>query len=143
MKDPAGEPLLSLLAYYQEKAVGHILFTRCYIDEMTQDQPLFHILAPLAVIPKYQKKSIGGLLIREGLKQLKEMESKMVFILGHIEYYPKHGFIPDAKKHGYTTIYPIPEEVKDAWMFQSLTTEEFPIQKGKVLCCDELNRPEH
>jgi len=143
LKDNTGSPLLSLLAFHQNKAIGHILFTRCYIDEMTVDQTLFHILAPLAVIPEYQKQGIGGLLIQEGLKQLKAMGSKMVFLLGHIAYYPKHGFIPDAKEYGYTTIYPIPEEVKDAWMLQSLTAEKFPIKKGKVLCCNELNRPEH
>jgi putative acetyltransferase len=143
LKDKTGEPLLSLLAYHEKKAVGHILFTRCYIDEMMTDQPLFHILAPLAVIPEYQKQGIGGLLMREGFNQLKEIGSLMIFLLGHIEYYPKHGFIPDARKYGYTTIYPIPKKVKDAWMFQPLTAEEFPIKKGRVLCCNELNRPEH
>lgn len=143
LKDKTGEPTLSLLAYLEGKAVGHILFTRGYLEEMTVDQPLFHFLAPLAVIPEYQKQGIGGMLIKEGHKRLKEMGSKMVYVLGHIDYYPRHGFINDAKKYGYHTIYPIPEEVKDAWMFQSLTDEEFPIKKGKVLCCDELNRPEH
>jgi len=143
LEDKTGKPLLSLLAYYEEKAVGHILFTRCYIDEITIDQPLFHILAPLAVIPEYQKQGVGGLLMREGFNRLKEMGSLIVFLLGHIEYYPKHGFIPDAREYGYNTTYPIPEEVKDAWMFLSLTAEKFPIKRGRVLCCNELNRPEH
>lgn len=143
LKDPTGTPILSLLAMHNDQAVGHILFTRAYIDDMTPDQPLFHILAPLAVIPDYQKKGIGGLLIREGLTQLKAMGSKMVFLLGHIDYYPRHGFINDARQAGYHTIYPIPEKVKDAWMYLSLTSEDFPIKKGKVFCCDEMNQPEH
>jgi putative acetyltransferase len=143
LKDPTGAPMLSLLAYYDNKAVGHILFTRAYVDEMSTDQPLFHILAPLAVIPDYQKKGIGGLLIREGLMQLKAMGSQMVFLLGHIDYYPRHGFINDARQFGYRTLYPIPEKVKGAWMCQSLTDEDFPIKTGKIFCCNELNRPEH
>ena len=143
LKDKSAEPLLSLLAYHKSKAVGHILFTRCYVDEMNTAQPLFHILAPLAVIPEYQKMGLGGLLINEGHKLLKEMGSLMVFVLGHIEYYPRHGYINDATQFGYSPTYPIPEKVKDAWMVQSLTEEEFPIKKGRILCCEELNRPEH
>ena len=142
LNDKTAEPIISLLAYYEDNAIGHILFTRAYLEERT-DQQLFHILAPMAVIPEYQKQGIGGLLIKEGLKRLKEMGSEMVVLLGHIEYYPKHGFIQDAKKLGYDAPYPIPKEMKDAWMFQSLTMKEFPIKKGKVLCCNELNKPEH
>jgi putative acetyltransferase len=143
LKDNSAEPLLSLLAYHENRAVGHILFTRCYVNEIIQDQPLFHILAPLAVIPEYQKQGIGGLLIREGHKLLKEMGSQMVFLLGHIDYYPRHGYIHDASQFGYTPTYSIPEKVKNAWMCQSLVDKKCPIKKGRILCCEELNREEH
>ena len=143
LKDKTGEPTVSLLAYHKDKAVGHILFTRGYVDEMNMDQPLFHFLAPLAIIPEYQKMGIGGLLINEGHKLIKEIGSLMVFVLGHIDYYPRHGYINNAAQFGYSPTYPIPENVKDAWMVQSLTAEAFPIKKGHILCCEELNRPEH
>lgn len=142
LNDPSAEPMLSLLAFHNNQAIGHILFTRAYIDEI-KAQPLFHILAPLAVIPEYQKQGIGGMLIKEGLQRLKDMDSKMVLVLGHMEYYPKYGFIPDAKKLGYSAPYPIPEEFANAWMVQSLNSQEFLIEKGKVMCCNELNQPEH
>ena len=100
LKDKTAEPILSLLAFYKKKAVGHILFTRIYIDNAI-NQPLFHILAPLAVIPEFQKQGIGGLLIEAGIDILKEKGSKLVFVLGHMEYYPKYGFIPDAKSLGF------------------------------------------
>lgn len=141
--DQTAEPILSLLAFHNKKAIGHILFTRAYIDEMNTEQPLIHILAPLAVIPEYQKQGIGGLLINEGLKRLKEMKSEMVFVLGHMEYYPKFGFIPNAKKLGYPAPYPIPEEYLNAWMVQSLNSKGFAIEKGKVICSNELNKPQH
>ena len=143
LKDKTGEPTISLLAYHNDKAVGHILFTRAYVDEMNREQALFHILAPLAIIPEYQKMGIGGLLINEGHTFIKGIGSLMVFVLGHIDYYPRHGYIKNAAQFGYLPTYPIPEKVKDAWMVQSLTDEAFPIKKGHILCCEELNRPEH
>lgn len=143
LKDRTAVPVLSLLAFYNDKAVGHILFTRVYINYMSTTQPLIHILAPLAVIPEYQKQGIGGMLINNGLKKLKEMGSEMVFVLGHMDYYPKYGFIADAKKIGYSAPYPIPEEFANAWMVQSLKSDEFTIGKGNVICSPALNEPEH
>jgi putative acetyltransferase len=140
--DPTAKPTLSLLAFQDDKAVGHILFTRAYINDRAE-QPLFHILAPLAVVPENQKRGVGGLLIREGLRRLKEMGSKMVLVLGHMDYYPKFGFLPDAGKRGYSAPYPIPQEFSDAWMVQSLIPEGFQIDEGKVLCAVELSKPEY
>jgi putative acetyltransferase len=143
LQDPTAAPYLSLLAFHDNKAIGHILFTRVYLGEMNKNQPLMHILAPLAIIPEYQKKGIGGQLIKEGLFRLKQMASEMVFVLGHMEYYPKFGFIPDAKKLGYAAPYPIPDEFADAWMIQSLNPDGFIIEKGNIICCNELNKPQH
>jgi len=61
------------------------------------------------------------------------MGSEMVFVLGHMEYYPKFGFIPDAKKLGFTAPHPIPVEYANAWMVQSLNPEGFVIGKGNVI----------
>jgi putative acetyltransferase len=143
LNDKTAEPILSLLAFRDKEAIGHILFTRVYIDEMNTKQPLMHILAPLAIIPEYQKQGVGGLLIKEGLRRLKEMGSEMVFVLGHMEYYPKFGFIPDAKKIGFSAPYLIPDEYANAWMVQSLNPKGFVIDKGNVICSNELNKPEH
>ena len=143
LNDKTAIPIISLLAFHDKEAIGHILFTRVYIDEMNTTQPLIHILAPLAIIPEYQKQGVGGLLINEGLRRLKEMGSEMVFVLGHMEYYPKFGFIPDAKKIGFSAPYPIPDEYANAWMVQSTNPKGFVIGKGNVICSNELNKPEH
>jgi putative acetyltransferase len=142
LNDNTAEPILSLLAFHDKEAIGHILFTRVYIDQMNTAQPLIHILAPLAIIPEYQKQGVGGLLINEGLRRLKEMGSEMVFVLGHMEYYPKFGFIPDAKKLGFAAPYPIPAEYANGWMVKSLNPKRL-IGKGNVICSNELNKPEH
>lgn len=142
LQDTTAEPILSLLAFREHEAIGHILFTRAYVDDMAS-QPLLHILAPLAIKPAFQKQGIGGMLISEGLKRLQKMGSEMVFVLGHMEYYPKFGFIPDAKKLGFSAPYPIPAEYANAWMVQSLNPKGFVINQGKVICANELNKLEH
>ncbi len=143
LNDNTAKPVLSLLAFQDKKAIGHILFTRVYMNIMDKNQPLIHILAPLAIIPEHQNKGIGGMLIKQGLKRLMDMGTNMVFVLGHMEYYPKFGFIPDAAKLGYFAPYFIPEEYKNAWMVQSLNNNKLEIEKGKVLCANALNKPEH
>jgi predicted N-acetyltransferase YhbS len=48
-------------------------------------------LAPLSVIPKYQKQGVGSKLIKKGLELLSKSGIDIVFVVGHIKYYPKHG----------------------------------------------------
>lgn len=142
LTDKTAEPILSLLAFHGDTAVGHILFTRAYIDGALS-QPMMHILAPLAVRPEYQQQGIGGQLIKSGIQLLQERGSNLVFVLGHKDYYPRHGFIPNAIKLGYAAPYPIPDEHSECWMVQPLNTKGFEISKGKIKCSDVLNRAEH
>ena len=141
LSDKSGDPRISLLAFDGGRAVGHILFTKCYIKDL-ENCPLMHVLAPLAVIPEYQNQGVGGLLIFDGIKRLQKIGSKIVFVLGHIEYYPKHGFIPDAANLGYNAPYPIPTEVKDAWMVMPLSSSGLT-NFGKVICAKAMDKPEH
>ncbi|NDV64879.1 GNAT family N-acetyltransferase [Bacteroides sp. 224] len=142
LADKTAEPIVSLLAFHQGEAVGHILFTRAYFDNQ-ETQPMMHILAPLAVKPEYQRQGIGGMLIKAGIEKLQEKGSNLVFVLGHAEYYPKYGFLPDAARLGYPAPYPIAEEYSDYWMVQAIGPKGFEVGKGKMRCCDELNKPEH
>lgn len=54
LTDITAEPVVSFLAFHNEEAVGHILFTRAYFSQQ-QDQPMMHILAPLAIPPPISK----------------------------------------------------------------------------------------
>jgi predicted N-acetyltransferase YhbS len=87
-------PALSLVAEIKNKITGHILFTKIKIRESAGREYDSLALAPLAVMPEFQKKGIGGRLIFFGLNKAKELGHKSVIVLGHEDYYTKFGFIP-------------------------------------------------
>ena len=142
LNDDTAAPVFSLVACNEEEIVGHILFSRCTLNGKN-NTPTIYILAPLAILPEYQNKGIGGMLINEGHKQLKNMQVDLSCVLGHIDYYPRHGYIKDAKSLGYHTMYPIPEECKDAWMIIELKKGSLKSSGGRVICPKALDKDEY
>ena len=141
LADPSAKPRLSLLAFVENQPAGHILFTNGQLSN-AEGKVAVSFLAPLAVVPRFQKQGIGGSLIKKGLELLSQSSVDLVFVVGHPEYYPRYGFTP-ASKLGFEPTYPIPEEVADAWMVQALRPDIIGAVSGKVICCDTLNKPEH
>ena len=139
--DKTAMPVFSLVAVEGEKIVGHILYTKVEIIQTTESVSA-QILAPLAILPGFQKKGIGAQLIKEGLKLLKDSGVELVFVLGHPGYYPRTGFTP-AGVLGFKAPYHIPEEHAGAWMVQGLCSGVIGRIKGAVQCSDVLNQPEH
>lgn len=90
--------ILSLVAVQEEQVVGHILFSPATIEgdgKAVQGMGL----APVTVKPEWQRQGIGSLLIRAGIKMLKDRGCTFVILLGHPEYYPRFGF-ERASQHG-------------------------------------------
>jgi putative acetyltransferase len=141
LEDHSAKPTLSLLALYKNEAIGHILFTKASVEKY--EKSVIHLLAPLAVKSEFQKRGVGGLLIQKGLELLKKIGTELVFVLGHKTYYPKYGFIPDAKSLGFQAPYPIPEKDADAWMVQSLTEDGLVKIKGAIKVADKLMKPDY
>ncbi len=140
LSDPTANPLISLLAYIENQPAGHILFTAGHLSN--NNQIVLSILAPLAVVPKFQRQGVGGSLIKKGLLLLSKANVDLVFVLGHPQYYPKFGFTP-AGKLCFEAPYPILEKDADAWMVQALRPNIIGYVSGRVECCDALNKPEH
>ena len=138
--DPTAAPILSLIAEHHDRVMGHILFTKARIA--LNEQIPAAILAPLAVVPDAQGQGVGGQLIREGLRLLSEAGVKLVFLLGHPDYYPRYGF-KTAGLLGFEPPYRIPDEHANAWMVQELGPGFLGSINGKVLCADALNQPEY
>ncbi|GEM_PF-1820450 len=82
LHDPSAKPLLPLLAFEKDRAVGHILFTKARLSG-AHDKVSMVILAPLAITPDAQKQGIGGKLIERGLELLSKSGVDLVFVLGH------------------------------------------------------------
>ena len=83
--------IISLVAVFDERIVGHIFFSPVIIDSEVK-QIVGVGLAPMAVLPEYQRQGIGSLLVKEGLRRIKETDCPFIIVLGHIDYYPRFGF---------------------------------------------------
>ena len=115
--------LLSLVAESDGRIVGHLLFSPAVIDD-----PRGEIggmgLAPMAVLPEYQRQGIGSQLVESGLEILREDACPFVIVLGHPQYYPRFGFTP-AAGHGVECQWPdVPPEA-----FMILVLDE-PVMRG-------------
>lgn len=141
LDDETAMPILSLVAFEQDKLLGHILFTK--VEVAGADNPIIaQILAPLAILPGEQNKGIGQELINEGLRLLKDAGTELVFVLGHPSYYPRCGFIP-AGRLGYEAPYHIPDENADAWMVLGLVGDVMEKFSGRVKCAKVLDEPQY
>jgi putative acetyltransferase len=81
---------ISLVAVSGEKIVGHIFFSPVAINH--EDTNVIGMgLAPMAVLPEFQKQGIGSLLVKEGIRRIKE-DCPFIIVLGHEHYYPRFGF---------------------------------------------------
>jgi len=99
---------VSLVAVQENEIVGHIAFSPAAIESESLSFEAV-VLAPMAVLPAYQKQGIGGQLIRTGLEECRSLGYEVVVVLGHPTYYPRFGFVP-AKPKGITCEFEVPEE---------------------------------
>jgi putative acetyltransferase len=86
---------------------GHILFSPVIIATAAGEREAVG-LAPLAVDPDWQRRGIGGRLVRAGLDMLREAGHAAVVVLGHPDYYPRFGFAP-ASGFGLRWEHPCPD----------------------------------
>lgn len=101
-------PELSLVAELDGKTIGHILLTKIKIKNKNETYDSL-ALAPVSVMPMFQKKGIGAKLILESHKIARELEYKSIVLLGHEEYYPKYGY-ELASKYGIKIPFDAPDE---------------------------------
>ena len=119
-------PIISLIAEEDRKVVGHIMFSPVTLSG-SSDLKIMG-LAPMAVLPKYQQKSIGSALVQAGLDECKKLGFGAVVVLGHTKYYSRFGFIP-AARFGINCEYDVPEE---AFMVLELEPVYLTGAKGPV-----------
>jgi len=99
---------ISLIAVQKHEIVGHIAFSPVVIESGSSGFEAI-TLAPMSVLPAYQRQGIGGQLVRAGLEECRKIGHEIVVVLGHPTYYPRFGFIPATQK-GITCEFEVPEE---------------------------------
>lgn len=93
-----GDALFALVAEAEGEIVGHILFSRLPIAMANGDEVVAAALAPLAVMPAWQRRGIGSALAREGLVRCRELGLPAVVVLGDPAYYTRFGFRPELAR---------------------------------------------
>lgn len=104
-----GGLMLSLVARHQGAIIGHAAFSPVTIsgdDGVATGAGL----APMAVLPKFQRMGVGAALIAKGLELLRERDIPLCVVLGHADYYPRFGF-EQTSRHGIRWEHDVPEDV--------------------------------
>ena len=87
----ANKAIISLVAVFDSRVVGHILFSPITIRPNPKNMRGLG-LAPLAVLPRYQKRGIGSSLVTRGLEECREKGYDVVVVLGDVPFYTRFGF---------------------------------------------------
>ena len=96
--------LASLVADVDRDTVGHVLFSRMWVDTPAGALEAA-CLAPVAVLPLQQRRGIGVALITSGIDEMRRLGERVVFVVGHPTYYPRFGF-EQAGTYGLTSPFP-------------------------------------
>jgi putative acetyltransferase len=83
---------ISLVATADQEVVGHILFTPVTVESSAAVRVAG--LAPMAVLPAFQRRGVGGEMVRAGFEACRRLDYGAVVVVGHPEYYPRFGFQP-------------------------------------------------
>lgn len=86
-----GDAVVELVAEEEGHVVGHILFSRLFVQQGGKSFPAV-ALAPLAVEPDFHRSGIGGALIREAHIRLRDAGEKLAVVLGDPAYYGRFGY---------------------------------------------------
>src|SRR5262245_2620405 len=86
-----GDVLFELVEASDIAIQGHILYSALAIER--NDATLAAAaLAPVSVLPAFQRRGIGKALIEAGNARCAALGLEAIIVLGHADYYPQFGF---------------------------------------------------
>ncbi|MFD3157318.1 GNAT family N-acetyltransferase [Haloimpatiens sp. FM7330] len=93
---------LDFVACDEEKIVGNIIYTKAKVINENNEEFEILCMGPLGVLPSYQGKGIGTLLMKHSIKVAKTLGYNAIIIFGNPNYYHRFGF-ENAKKYNIQT----------------------------------------
>ena len=86
-----GDALVELVAATDTALQGHILYSPLTIKRGAT-KIAAAALAPVSVLPAFQRSGIGAALIEAGNAACSDLGLGAIIVLGHPDYYPRFGF---------------------------------------------------
>lgn len=93
---------LDLVAFCNNQIVGHIISTKAKVVDSQNKEYDVLCVGPLSVLSDFQKKGIGGKLLKESIKIAKRLGFRGMILFGNPDYYHRFGF-RNAKEFEITT----------------------------------------
>ncbi len=128
-------PCLSLVADDHGHLVGHLLISPVRLPVAPRPLNLAAI-GPMCVVPEHQRQGIGQQFLQAALRFAEEDGIDALFVLGHVRFYGKQGFVP-ASRFGIRCEYPVPDEV---FMVRELSPGCLEGASGLLLYEDAFNQ---
>lgn len=85
----AGCLTASLVAESQGRVIGHVAVSPVSISD---GAPGWYGLGPISVLPEFQRRGIGSLLMKRALESLQELRASGCVVLGDPAFYGRFGF---------------------------------------------------
>ena len=85
-------PELNCIAEIGGKIVGHIIYTKSWIEDSSGTNHETLTFGPLSVLPEYQNKGIGKALMQYTFDKARHLGFRAVIIFGNPDYYPRIDF---------------------------------------------------
>lgn len=99
---PAFVHELDFVACVGVRIVGNVVCSKAKVINDAEQEYEVLCMGPLSVLPEYQGKGIGSLLIKTTVKKAQELGYKGIVIYGNPDYYHRFGFV-NAEKFGIKT----------------------------------------
>jgi len=133
---PSVPPTLSLVAEVGGRVAGHVIFSPVSIA----GHPYFQgfILAPVGVLPAFQKQGIASVLITHGLQHLRAIGVHEAFVYGNPAYYGRFGFTAERALQFLT---PCPLQYPYGWQSLALNDYALDTVPVQIRCVAALNEP--
>ena len=128
--------IISLVATEHDEIAGHVAFSPVFSE--SANEQVGYILAPLAVLPEFQKNKIGSMLVGRGLGAVSSTGSPIVFVYGDPDYYSRFGFKVELARD---FLPPHPLQFPEGWLALKLDSDVLP-EGGKLTCVSSLDDPD-